>query len=70
LTVATLLYVLMSLCICLMVPYQQIDVDAPFAAAFLTNGMPWAARVVSLGAVMGAQGEAGHGLGVWGFTAR
>ncbi|EFN50706.1 hypothetical protein CHLNCDRAFT_7483, partial [Chlorella variabilis] len=51
--IATLLYVLMALCIVMMVPYQQIDVNAPFSAAFLAHSMTWAARVVSLGAVLG-----------------
>ncbi|PRW59844.1 transcription elongation factor SPT5-like protein 1 [Chlorella sorokiniana] len=51
--VATLLYVLMSLCIVMMVPYQNIDVNAPFSAAFLDHGMAWAAKIVSLGAVLG-----------------
>lgn len=36
-----------------MVPYQQIDVNAPFSAAFLDHGMAWAAKIVSLGAVLG-----------------
>jgi hypothetical protein len=56
LSVATTLYVAMALCICIMVPYKQIDVDAPFSAAFLDHGMGWAARVVSLGAMLGAPG--------------
>ncbi|KAL4458687.1 hypothetical protein ABPG75_013552 [Micractinium tetrahymenae] len=51
--IATGLYVLMALCIVLMVPYQQIDINAPFSAAFLQAGMAWAAKIVSLGAVLG-----------------
>ncbi|KAL4420141.1 hypothetical protein ABPG77_010357 [Micractinium sp. CCAP 211/92] len=51
--IATALYLLMALCIVLMVPYQQIDINAPFSAAFLQAGMAWAAKVVSLGAVLG-----------------
>ena len=35
------------------VPYGFIDVDAPFSAAFVAHGMPWVARVVSLGALLG-----------------
>lgn len=53
LAIATLLYVLMALCLVLMVPSNQIDIHAPFSAAFLQSGMSWAAKVVSLGAVMG-----------------
>lgn len=37
----------------MMVPYQNIDVNAPFSAAFLDHGMAWAAKIVSLGAVLG-----------------
>ncbi|KAI7841378.1 hypothetical protein COHA_004996 [Chlorella ohadii] len=56
--VATLLYVLMSLCIVMMVPYQNIDVNAPFSAAFLDHGMAWASKIVSLGAVLGTPVQA------------
>ena len=47
-----------------MVPYQNIDVNAPFSAAFLDHGMAWASKIVSLGAVLG-EGEA-PGLGIAG----
>jgi hypothetical protein len=56
LAVATLLYALMGTSIVLMVPYGAIDIDAPFASAFVHHGMAWAAKVVSLGALTGAQG--------------
>lgn len=36
-----------------MVPYTQIDVHAPFSAAFLHLGMTWAAKLVSIGALLG-----------------
>ena len=51
--VATLLYCLMAAVIVLMVPYNQIDINAPFSAAFQQAGMGWAARIVSAGAVTG-----------------
>ena len=50
---ASLLYVLMSLCIVAMVPAALISVDAPFSAAFLSHKMGWASLVVSAGAVAG-----------------
>jgi APA family basic amino acid/polyamine antiporter len=35
------------------VPYDQIDVEAPVAAAFAARGLTWAQFVISLGAVAG-----------------
>ncbi|XP_050221024.1 cationic amino acid transporter 1-like [Mercurialis annua] len=51
--VTTLLYCLMAVTLCLMVPYQQIDPDAPFSVAFQTVGWDWAKYIVSLGALKG-----------------
>ncbi len=51
--VATLLYILMAVVITSMVPYSEVDVNAPFSAAFIAHGMPWAAKLVSVGAVSG-----------------
>ena len=45
------LYALMSLVITGMVPTPEIDVQAPFAAAFRDKGLGWAESVISLGAV-------------------
>ena len=53
LAIATVLYVLMSTAIVFMVPYTQINVHAPFSAAFLQYGMVWAAKLVSVGALLG-----------------
>ena len=36
-----------------MVPYDQIDLDAPFAQAFASKGLGWAAGIVSAGALTG-----------------
>lgn len=44
---------LMSLCLVMMVKYDQLDSDAAFAAAFKTAGLPWAQYLVALGAVLG-----------------
>lgn len=51
--VATALYALMATTMVLLVPYTQVDVHAPFSAAFAARGMPWAAKIVSCGAVAG-----------------
>ena len=49
--VCAALYALMCLVITGMTPYENIDVDAPFAVAFKTAGMGWAESVISLGAL-------------------
>ena len=49
--ICAVLYALMSLVITGMVPTPEIDVQAPFAAAFRDKGLGWAESVISLGAV-------------------
>ena len=51
--ICAVLYAAMSLVICGMVPYQDMDMDAPFSQAFVAVGQGWAAQVVSVGAVTG-----------------
>jgi len=34
-------------------PYQQVDPDAPFSAAFRQVGLPWAGDIVAVGAMVG-----------------
>nr|XP_043633716.1 cationic amino acid transporter 1-like [Erigeron canadensis] len=46
-------YSLLALIVCLMQPYHQIDVDAPFTIAFEAVGMNWAKILVGLGALKG-----------------
>jgi APA family basic amino acid/polyamine antiporter len=53
LLICTVLYIAVSTVITGMVPYGQIDLDAPVAAAFQTRGVEWARFLVSLGAVTG-----------------
>jgi len=36
-----------------MVRYDQIDINAPVAQAFASKGMPWAQRLIDVGAVTG-----------------
>jgi APA family basic amino acid/polyamine antiporter len=52
-TICTILYVLMALTLCLMVPTPEIDQNAPFPVAFKIVGMNWAQYLVSLGALKG-----------------
>jgi APA family basic amino acid/polyamine antiporter len=53
LLISTLLYILVSLVIVGMVPYHDIDTDAPISTAFNDIGLHWAAVIVSLGAIAG-----------------
>ncbi|KAI3439170.1 uncharacterized protein J3R85_005129 [Psidium guajava] len=49
----TIGYCLMVITLCLMQPYDQIDVHAPFSVAFKAVGMDWAKYVVAFGALKG-----------------
>ncbi|XP_074582352.1 cationic amino acid transporter 1-like isoform X3 [Curcuma longa] len=51
--IVTLCYCLMAVALCLMVPYYQIDPDAPFSVAFSAIGMDWAKYIVAFGALKG-----------------
>lgn len=46
-------YCLLGATLCLMQPYSQIDVDAPFTIAFQAVGMNWAKFIVAFGALKG-----------------
>ncbi|KAK2966730.1 hypothetical protein RJ640_024397 [Escallonia rubra] len=46
-------YCLLAITLCLMQPYNQVDVDAPFTIAFQAVGMNWAKYIVALGALKG-----------------
>ncbi|GLT64988.1 hypothetical protein SLA2020_374460 [Shorea laevis] len=52
-TIATAVYCLLAITLCLMQPYLQIDRDAPFSVAFEAVGMNWAKYIVALGALEG-----------------
>uniref|UniRef100_A0A0E0CTV7 Cationic amino acid transporter C-terminal domain-containing protein n=1 Tax=Oryza meridionalis TaxID=40149 RepID=A0A0E0CTV7_9ORYZ len=49
----TALYCALAVTLCLMVPYGEIDPDAPFSVAFADRGMGWAKYVVAFGALKG-----------------
>lgn len=51
--ITSVLYMLMAGAIVGMVPYYEIDVRAPFSAAFKNVGWDWANRIVSIGALLG-----------------
>lgn len=53
LLICTILYIATSAVLTGMVRYDQIDVNAPIAAAFEARGLQWAQFIISLGAVAG-----------------
>lgn len=53
LVICTLLYIAVAGVITGMVPYNQIDIDAPIPHAFAQVGMPWAQFLISTGALAG-----------------
>ncbi|GAV82101.1 AA_permease_2 domain-containing protein/AA_permease_C domain-containing protein [Cephalotus follicularis] len=52
-TITTTAYCLMAITLCLMQPYTQINVDAPFSVAFEAVGWNWAKYIVAAGALKG-----------------
>jgi APA family basic amino acid/polyamine antiporter len=53
LAMCTVLYILVAAVLTGMVPYHQIDLDAPVARAFAVRGLPVAVFLISLGALVG-----------------
>jgi len=53
LVLCTLLYIAVAGILTGMVPYNQINIDAPVSDAFRQVGLPWAQLLVSVGAVAG-----------------
>ena len=53
LLICTLLYAAVAAVLTGMVPYHQIDVDAPVAVAFQQVGLKWAQGIISIGAITG-----------------
>ena len=53
LLISSVLYLGVSLVLVGMVPYQEIDRDAPLSAAFGVHGVKWAQVIVALGALAG-----------------
>ena len=53
LTLCTILYIAVAAVLTGMVPYNQIDIDAPLSKAFSQVGLPWTHVVISIGALTG-----------------
>jgi APA family basic amino acid/polyamine antiporter len=53
LALCSLIYLAVALVLVGMVPFALVDADAPFSAAFRQVGLPWAADLVAVGAMVG-----------------
>lgn len=53
LLICTVLYIAVSAIITGMVRYDKIDINAPVANAFAQKGLPWAQRLIDIGAITG-----------------
>ena len=53
LAICTVLYIIVSAILTGVVPYAQIDIKAPVAAAMGTLGIPWAKGMIATGAIFG-----------------
>jgi basic amino acid/polyamine antiporter, APA family len=53
LIICTILYIAVSAVLTGMVRYDQIDINAPVADAFRQKGLPWAQRLIDIGAITG-----------------
>jgi amino acid transporter len=52
LIICTVLYSSTSVVLTMMVPYYNVDINAPFASAFDYVGINWAKYIVSAGAII------------------
>lgn len=53
LIICTVLYIAVSAILTGMIPYDKIDINAPVADAFAQKGLPWARRLIDVGAITG-----------------
>ncbi|KAI3910626.1 hypothetical protein MKW92_032920 [Papaver armeniacum] len=51
--ITTVAYCLLAITLCLMQPYYEVNVDAPYSVAFTAVGMDWAKYIVAAGALKG-----------------
>ncbi|KAK3020236.1 hypothetical protein RJ639_045472 [Escallonia herrerae] len=51
--ITTTIYCVLAITLCLMQPYYNIDIDAPFSEAFKDVGWGWARYIVAFGALKG-----------------
>jgi APA family basic amino acid/polyamine antiporter len=53
LVLCTVLYIAVAAVMTGMVPYNELDIDAPVSQAFARAGLPWAQAIISVGALTG-----------------
>ncbi|HTR82134.1 MAG TPA: amino acid permease [Bacteroidota bacterium] len=53
LIICTVLYIVVSGILTGMVPYNKLDINAPVSNAFAQVGLPWAERIIDVGAITG-----------------
>ena len=53
LAICSFIYLAAALTLVGMVPYSQVDPESPFSTVFRQVGLPWAADVIALGAMVG-----------------
>jgi APA family basic amino acid/polyamine antiporter len=53
LVLCTILYIAVAAVLTGMIPYNQINIDAPVSDAFRQAGLPWAQLLISVGAIAG-----------------
>jgi len=53
LIICTILYIVVAAVLTGMVRYDTIDINAPVAVAFAQRGLPWAQRLIDVGAITG-----------------
>ena len=51
--ICTILYIGVAAVLTGMVPWQQVNIEAPIARAFLDRGLPWASNIITIGALAG-----------------
>ncbi|KAI3927591.1 hypothetical protein MKX01_026524 [Papaver californicum] len=50
--ITTIAYCLLAITLCLMQPYYEVDINAPYSVAFSAVGMDWAKYIVAAGAIL------------------
>jgi APA family basic amino acid/polyamine antiporter len=53
LIICTILYIAVSAILTGMIPYDKININAPVSDAFAQKGLPWAQRLIDVGAITG-----------------
>jgi APA family basic amino acid/polyamine antiporter len=53
LIICTVLYIAVSAVLTGMIPYDKVNINAPVSDAFAQKGLPWAQRLIDVGAIAG-----------------